>query len=256
MNWPIQVFVPQSADEATLKILSSLQANAVLCQRIATDPAGDPCVFRFREAIAAGSIPFGVQGPENAWCLDGGRTIGWEMADSLERVSGPPLDRVFMQVGGGAFAACGSAGLYAGGLRPKLHAVQTQGCAPLARAWQHATASGGGNNAGPRWSECMWPWENVESSLADGILDDETYDWIGVCNAMAESGGSPVVATEQHIVDAYALAHKVTTIDVSPTGTAGLAGLLAIRGDIANDERVVVVFSGVRRHFMPLPTAQ
>jgi threonine synthase len=178
------------------------------------------------------------------------------MADSMERVSGPPLDRVFMQVGGGAFAACGSAGLYAGGLRPKLHAVQTEGCAPLARAWQLAVASGGGKNAGPRWSECMWAWETVQSSLADGILDDETYDWVGVCNAMADSGGSPVVATEQHVVDAYALAHKVTSIDVSPTGTAGLAGLLAIRGEIANDERVVVVFSGVRRHFMPLPTAQ
>jgi threonine synthase len=99
----------------------------------------------------------------------------------------------------------------------------------------------------------MWPWENVEPSLADGILDDETYDWVGVCNAMADSGGSPIVCSEQHIVDAYALAHKVTTINVSPTGSAGLAGVLAMRPNIADDERVVVVFSGVRRQFMPLP---
>jgi hypothetical protein len=96
VNWPIQVFVPQSADEATLEILSSLQANAVLCQRIATDPAGDPCVFRFREAIAAGSIPFGVQGPENAWCLDGGRTIGWEMAVVAENLPGSLMSRMFV----------------------------------------------------------------------------------------------------------------------------------------------------------------
>jgi hypothetical protein len=34
---------------------------------------------------------------------------------------------------------------------------------------------------------------------------------------------------------------------VSPTGTAGLAGVLAVRGRIADEERVVVVFSGVRR---------
>ena len=94
----------------------------------------------------------------------------------------------------------------------------------------------------------MWPWENVQPSLADGILDDETYDWVGVCNSMAESGGSPVVATEQHIIDAYALAHKVTTINVSPTGTAGLAGLLALRSQIADDERVVVVFSVTSCH--------
>jgi threonine synthase len=256
MQWPIEVFVPENAAAELTDLLLSVGANIVRCPRLPNDAPGDPCVHRFREAVARGAIPFGVQGTENAWCLDGGRSIGWEMADSMERVSGPPLDRVFMQVGGGAFAACGSAGLYAGGLRPKLHAVQTAGCAPLARAWQHAVSSGGGKNAGPRWSECMWAWENVQSSLADGILDDETYDWVGVCNAMADSGGSPVVATEQHVVDAYALAHKVTSIDVSPTGTAGLAGLLAVRGEIANDERVVVVFSGVRRHFMPLPTAQ
>jgi hypothetical protein len=40
---------------------------------------------------------------------------------------------------------------------------------------------------------------------------------------------------------------------VSPTGSAGLAGVLAMRDSIADDERVVVVFSGVRRHFMALP---
>jgi threonine synthase len=160
---------------------------------------------------------------------------------------------LFIQVGGGAFAANAATGLFAGGLRPMLHAVQTQGCAPLARAWDRAKATGGTRNAGSRWDECMWPWEGELTSLADGILDDETYDWVAVCNAMSDSGGSPVVASEQHVVEAYALAHRTTDIDVSPTGSAGLAGVLAMRDSIADDERVVVVFSGVRRHFMALP---
>ena len=164
-----------------------------------------------------------------------------------------PLDRLFVQVGGGAFAANAATGLFAGGLRPMLHAVQTQGRAPLARAWDRAKASGGTRNAGARWDECMWPWEGEMSSLADGILDDETYDWVAVCNAMSDSGGSPVVASECDVVEAYALAHRTTDIDVSPTGSAGLAGVLAMRDSIADDERIVVVFSGVRRHFMALP---
>ncbi|MHB1129502.1 MAG: hypothetical protein ACYC06_05595, partial [Ilumatobacteraceae bacterium] len=67
------------------------------------------------------------------------------------------------------------------------------------------------------------------------------------------SGGSPVVASEQHIMEAYALAHRATTIDVSATGTAGLAGVLAIRHEMADDERVAVVFSGVRRNSSALP---
>jgi threonine synthase len=64
---------------------------------------------------------------------------------------------------------------------------------------------------------------------------------------MADSGGYPVVASEEQIHESYALAHRVTNIDVSPTGSSGLAGLLAIRHEIADDERVIVIFSGVRR---------
>jgi len=253
VGWPIDVFVPPSASKSVLDVLGSLRASVTVCPRREADPAGDPCVIRFREAVAAGSVPFGVQGTENAWCLDGGRTIGWEIADAEERMSTLPLDRLFIQVGGGAFAANAATGLFAGGLRPMLHAVQTQGCAPLARAWDRAKASGGTRNAGARWDECMWPWEGEMSSLADGILDDETYDWVAVCNAMSDSGGSPVVASERDVVEAYALAHRTTDIDVSPTGSAGLAGVLAMRDSIADDERIVVVFSGVRRHFMALP---
>lgn len=93
----------------------------------------------------------------------------------------------------------------------------------------------------------MWPWDSTPVSLADGILDDETYDWIGVVEAMAETGGSPVVAPEDVIVGAHRLAHELTDIDVSPTGSAGLAGLIAMREEVGHDECVAVVFSGVRR---------
>jgi hypothetical protein len=90
--------VPENADTATLKILDSLHANVVRCPRLATDKPGDPCVYRFREAIEQGCVPFGVQGPENAWCLDGGRTIGWEMAVVAEDLSGSLISRMFVQV--------------------------------------------------------------------------------------------------------------------------------------------------------------
>jgi hypothetical protein len=43
------------------------------------------------------------------------------------------------------------------------------------------------------------------------------------------------------------LASQFTEISVSPTGSAGLAGVLQMRHEIADDERIVVVFSGVLR---------
>jgi threonine synthase len=97
----------------------------------------------------------------------------------------------------------------------------------------------------------MWPWETEPRSLADGILDDETYDWISVCDAMTATNGFPVVAPEADVVAAFEMAHRVTDIEVSPTGSAGLAGLitgLRDRRDVfAPTSRVAVVFSGVLR---------
>jgi threonine dehydratase len=243
VQWPIYVHVPPAATSEVLVALASLDADVRVCPRLPDDAAGDPCVLRFREAVANGAIAFGVQGTENAWCLDGGRTIGWEMTEDL----GHLMDRIFIQVGGGAFAACVGASLRSAGVHPKLHAVQTEGCAPLARAWEKALATGGARNAGPRWNECMWPWETTPVSIADGILDDETYDWIGVLDAMADTGGAPVVVSEQHVQQAYDWVHSLMSVNVSATGVAGLAGLIAMRSDIANDERVVVVMSGVER---------
>ena len=243
VDWPIAVFVPVAASANVLSTLDSLRADVRVCPRRDADPAGDPCVLRMRETVADGAIPFGVQGTENAWCLDGGRTIGWEMLTVMDR----PLDRVFIQVGGGAFAACVGGAMRSVGVHPRLHAVQTEGCAPLARAWERALSSGGARGAGARWEQCMWPWESEPRSIADGILDDETYDWIGILDAMADSGGSPVVSPEADVVRAHELATTLTDIPVSPTGSAGLAGVLTMRESISSDERIAVVFSGVAR---------
>ena len=87
---------------------------------------------------AGGAIPFTVQGPENALCLDGGRTLGWEIGEQLAASGASGLDRIFIQVGGGAFAAATSAGLTMAHGPVPLFAVQTEGCAPLARAWERA----------------------------------------------------------------------------------------------------------------------
>ena len=254
VKWPIQVFVPEHADAVLVQRLRDLGADVVHCPRRADDPPGDPCVHRFREATRDGAIPFGVQGPENAWCLDGGRTIGWEMAYVAEHMEPPLIARLFVQVGGGAFAASLAEGFHAGGTRAALHAVQAEGCAPLARAWQASSKYKTAIDAATHWGECMTPWSGTPTSFADGILDDETYDWVSVCRAMRASGGWPVVASERHVHEAYELAHRTTDIDVSPTGASGLAGLLAARDRVSNDERVAIVFSGIRRE-TPKPLA-
>ncbi|MEY2523164.1 MAG: threonine synthase [Ilumatobacteraceae bacterium] len=248
VSWPLRVFVPPHADPVVIAGLRQLDAQIVECPRRQAEPAGDPCMHRFREAVAAGAIPFTVQGTENVWCLDGGRTIGWEMARHLEEnVIGPSLDRLFVQVGAGTLAASAINGFRMSGVTPRLHAVQTESCAPLQRAYATVQSVGGAKAAAAHWDECMWPWEHVGNSAADGILDDETYDWIPVVHAMSEGHGGPIVVTEEQVHEANELGRTTTGINASHTGTAGLAGLIAARETIDSDERVAVIFSGVSR---------
>jgi threonine synthase len=243
-DWPVDVYVPTWMSDGFGDELDRLGARVQRCERRVSDPAGDPAMFRFREAVAAGAIPFTVQGPENALALDGGRTLGWEIGEQLAEQRAGELDRIFVQVGGGAFAAC------VGATHParRFHAVQAEGCAPLAVAWERSIESVGDPAPGvvaSRWAELMTPWPDPHS-LADGILDDETYDWLGVFDAIGSSGDAPIVAAEADIVAAHELARSAG-FDVSPTGSAGLAGLLAIVDTIGPTERVALVMSGVAR---------
>ena len=87
-------------------------------------------------------------------------------------------------------------------------------------------------------SEFMWPWETVPHSLAHGIVDDETYDWVAVVEAMLMTGGQALVVNEDEIAQANGVGVEATGIDVDATGSAGLAGLaqLCRRGLIGHDE--------------------
>ena len=95
----------------------------------------------------------------------------------------------------------------------------------------------------------MWPWETVPHSLAHGILDDETYDWVALVEAMLATGGQALIVDEDEIAEANVLGAEATGIGVDPTGSAGLAGLarLCRRGDVGQGERAAVLFTGARR---------
>ncbi len=245
-DWPLDVFIPVDAKPGVLRQLGELGAGVTVCERRPNE-VGDPCVLRFREAVARGAIPFGVQGNENGLAIEGARTLALEMAETLS-AAGETIEAVFVQVGGGALASAVSQGfefaVQVGLLKqaPKLMAVQTEACAPLARAWSKLKGVDFTEAALHR-SHYMWPWHNPERSLADGILDDETYDWWAVSQGMRATGGWPIVVNEAAIARAHQLARLHTDIPASATGTAGLAGALMVAGN----GPTAVIFSGAER---------
>jgi threonine synthase len=104
-------------------------------------------------------------------------------------------------------------------------------------------------------SQFMWPWEQAPRGLASGILDDETYDWLAVTRGMLRSGGFPIVVSNDTIDEANRLARAHSAIPVDPTGSAGLAGLLAlVRAGIAKaDADAIVLFTGKDRSLVGTP---
>jgi threonine synthase len=243
-DWPLDVFIPPDANTSVVKRLKELGANINVCHRQPNE-VGDPCIHEFRSAVRAGAIPFGVQGPENGLAIEGARTLAFEMTEEFRSAGNTPAD-LFVQVGGGALASAlwqGLAIVAANGALPhlpRLMTVQAAGCAPLARSWQLLSGVELGNAARHR-SRFMWPWESTPSSVAHGILDDETYDWWEVTKGMRATGGSPLVVQEDALMRAHVLAQTHTKIKASATGTAGLAGLTTTT---LRQASTAVVFSG------------
>jgi len=319
----IDVFVPTWANEAVVSRITELGGRVVRCEREPGVP-GDPAHHAMLAAIRAGAVPFSCQGTETPATIDGGRTLAWEMVDALVGHDGgrpARLDRLFVQVGGGALATAVVTGLADAAERgdlarlPRVHAVQPEGNHPLVRAWDTLALelrtqerAGGSRDrnyfldrivaaqAAPQGTmdnrlrariaaemdpmsdgrlqesvdrlrydpeHYMRAWEQEPVSYASGILDDITYDWIDIVEAMLASGGWPLVATENDFRRAHRLAHRHTGIDVCPTGASGLGGLLALNAasdgtgtpGVSGGERVAVLFTGRMRPGDPDPPA-
>jgi threonine synthase len=269
---PLLVFVPPDAETSIVARLAELGASVETCPR-RPGQTGDPAYARLRAAIDSGAIPFTCQGNENGLVIEGGATLGWEIVDQLAE-RGVTLDRLVVQVGGGALAAsqalafdeAAASGLVA--RLPRLDTVQTTGAWPLARAFERVAGQLGVPVGTPvdlarhvdalvevahHRSTYMWPWATAPVSRATGILDDETYDWLAVVRAMLATGGRPLVVDEATLAEAEAIGHDATGIGADATGTAGVAGLLhlARAGHLAPDEQVAVIFSGIRPTELP-----
>jgi threonine synthase len=252
-RWRLEVFVPPDAHPAVLADLDALAAEIVTCPRGAPG-VGDPCYHRFRQAVEAGALPFATQGPDNALTIDGGRTLGWELAEQTAAGGCVPQD-VVIQVGGGALASSVAAGWRQAGPAPvRFHAVQTAGVTPLARAGRAVAERAAVHGVGPAmaWAvrhrgEVMWPWEPATPSCATGILDDETYDWAAVVDAVLSSGGSFEEAAEAALRHANELVGKHLGIDADETGTAGVAGFLGRLPHLADGTTAAVLLTGARR---------
>lgn len=268
-EWPLEVFVPPDAEPEVLERLRELDAQVRICERDGVP--GDPTYRAFQKAVAEGAFPFGCQGPDNGLTLEGGLTMGYELALQLSAQK-LRLDRLILHVGGGALGSAVVQGLREavrlGVLTqlPRIDAIQTSRVAPFVRAWRlasewvvaqkgmrtlpgkflnedgylralHARASlrledrcllGRPSYLALHRDHFMQTWLDVQPSLAHGILDDETYDWVALLEGVLGTRGRAMTVEESQLQQAWEAVREVSDLRPCYTGVAGLAGAMAL----------------------------
>ncbi len=253
---PLRVFVPADADPAVMAELERLDARVEVCER---QPGvdGDPCMHGLARALEAGATAFTVQGPTCPGVIDGGRTLGLELAQQLADLDVVAAD-LYVQIGGGALATAAMDGLARfGAPMPRFHPVQPASAHPLIATWNRIEPRiAGGEQLADLIDEpgLMEPWPGIPQSIATGILDDITYDWQTVVEHLVASRGWPVLVDEGTFASAVELASSQVAPPPDATGAASLAGLLADRRraeePTTGDDVAVVLVTGVDRTWL------
>ncbi|MEO8455738.1 MAG: pyridoxal-phosphate dependent enzyme, partial [Sphingomicrobium sp.] len=164
--------------------------------------------------------------------LEGKKVMGFELAEQL----GWELpDAIFYPTGGGtgligmwkAFDELEAVGLI-GSRRPRMYAVQAEGCAPIVRAFER------GDDFAERWEHA--------ATVATGIRVPKAVGDFLILRAVRESGGAGIAVSEDAIVEAVEDAAHGDGFLLCPEGGAVLAAWrkALAQGLVGKDERVLL----------------
>ena len=181
---------------------------------------------------AAEGLWFDCSTLKEPYRIEGKKVMGLELAEQL---GWDVPDAIFYPTGGGtgligmwkAFAELEAVGLI-GPRRPRMYAVQAEGCAPMVRAFEE----------GEGFAE---RWENA-ATVATGIRVPKAVGDFLILRAVRESGGAAMAVSEAAILQAVEDAARDDGFLLCPEGGAVLAGwrLAKERGLVRDDERVLL----------------
>jgi threonine synthase len=193
---------------------------------------------------AADGLWFDCSTLKEPYRLEGKKVMGFELAEQL----GWDLpDAIFYPTGGGtgligmwkAFDELEAVGLI-GPKRPRMYAVQAEGCAPIVRAFQ-------------KGEEFAERWEHA-ATVATGIRVPKAVGDFLILRAVRESKGAAIAVSEEAILQAVEDAARDDGFLLCPEGGAVLAAWRQAReeGLVGRDERVLL-FNCANGNKYPLP---
>lgn len=224
------VYMPQDAPLININEVQMTGADLHLINGLIND-AG-----REAAADAAGGGWFDVSTLKEPYRVEGKKIMGYELAAGFDWAL---PDVIVYPTGGGtgligmwkAFAEMEALG-WIGAHRPRMVAVQADGCAPVVKAFHEG------------W-EATEPWENA-STLAGGLRVPVTIGGRLMLQALRQSDGTGVAVSDGRIFEAQQLLARTEGIFVSLEAAATVAAVqdLVAQKWVHPDERVLVFNTG------------
>jgi threonine synthase len=175
--------------------------------------------------------------------IEGKKTMGLELAEQFEWVL---PDVIVYPTGGGtgligmwkAFAELRTLGWLRSEKMPRMVAVQSDGCAPIPRAFE----------AGERFAE---PW-NDATTCASGLRVPVAVGDFMILDAVRESGGWAVAVEESRIAEAMRQSVAAEGISLCPEAAAGVLAIerLLADGKLDPTQRVVLFNTGAATKYV------
>jgi threonine synthase len=192
---------------------------------------------------AAQGLWFDCSTLKEPYRLEGKKVMGFEL---VEQLGWEVPDAIFYPTGGGTgligmwkgFDELEAVGLI-GSKRPRMYAVQAEGCAPMVRAFEN----------GDEFAE---RWENA-ATVATGIRVPKAVGDFLILRAVRESGGAAIAVSEDAILRAVEDAARDDGFLFCPEGGAVLAAWRkALTNDLVGKDERVVLFNCANGNKYPL----
>jgi len=230
---PVFVAMPRDTPRSIADEVRSYGAELQVVEGLITD-AGRIVGQRLAE-----NGGFDLSTLKEPYRVEGKKLMGYELLEDLGRLP----DVILYPTGGGtgligmwkAFGEMERLG-WIGAERPRMYSVQSEGCAPVVRAFDQGL-------------ETAPEWENAKTE-AWGLRVPRAVGDRLMLKALRESGGGAVAVPEAEIEPAAARIRSLEGIDAGPEAGAALLGLriLLDRGDVRPDETIVLFNTGGNKY--------
>jgi threonine synthase len=233
----VTVLTPVDATPANQQEVLAMGARLVLVRGLISDCG------KISTTLAGKIGAFDVSTLKEPYRVEGKKTMGFELAEQL----GWRLpDVIVYPTGGGtglvgmwkAFDELEALGLI-GPERPRMVSVQSEGCAPIVRAFE----------AGERFAE---PWQEAKTRASGIRVPSAVGDFL-ILDALRASEGTAVAVSEDSISEMQKFAGRMGAGYVSPESAAALAAVPSLRerGEVGRDEKIVVFDCGIGQKYPP-----